>query len=91
MGADRLRGAFETGRKPTFVAYVTGGFPTREDTVPVMLAMQECGVGVIEVRSDPPWRAPSRRARVGASSRAARAPQYRPPSSPRAADWRAVQ
>jgi hypothetical protein len=50
MGSDRLNAAFSSARRPTFVAYCTGGFPTRQDTVPVMLAMQECGVGVIEVR-----------------------------------------
>lgn len=49
MGFQRLRGAFEKGVKPTFVAYVTGGFPSRSDTVPIMLAMQEAGVGVIEI------------------------------------------
>lgn len=51
MGADHLAAAF-AGRAPgfpTFVAYVTGGFPTRSDTVPAMLAMQAAGVGVIEI------------------------------------------
>lgn len=54
MGADRLKAAFGgRGGVPAFVAFVTGGFPTRADTVPAMLAMQECGVSVIEVRCDP--------------------------------------
>jgi hypothetical protein len=51
MGADRLKAAFGgRGGVPAFVAFVTGGFPTRADTVPAMLAMQESGVSVIEVR-----------------------------------------
>ena len=49
MGWQRLRAAFEKGAKPTFVAYVTGGFPAPSDTVDVLLAMEAAGVGVIEV------------------------------------------
>ena len=50
FGSARIAAAFAAPRKPTFVAYVTGGYPTKADTVPVLLAMQECGVGIIEVR-----------------------------------------
>ena len=51
MGADKLAAAFR-GRNgtPAFVAFVTGGFPNKDATVPAMLAMQESGVSVIEVR-----------------------------------------
>ena len=44
----RLSKAFAEN-KPAFVAYVTGGFPQRDSTVPVLLAMQAAGVNVIEV------------------------------------------
>eukprot|EP00300_Choanocystis_sp_HF-7_P042316 c9069_g1_i2.p1 GENE.c9069_g1_i2~~c9069_g1_i2.p1 ORF type:complete len:694 (+),score=171.89 c9069_g1_i2:3-2084(+) len=44
----RLRDAF-TRPRPTFVGFVTAGFPTREHTVPVMLALQRAGAGVIEL------------------------------------------
>ncbi len=47
--AARLQAAF-AGKKPAFVAYTTGGFPGKEDTVPILLAMQESGVDIIEVR-----------------------------------------
>mmetsp|Transcript_20423 Transcript_20423/g.47875 ORF Transcript_20423/g.47875 Transcript_20423/m.47875 type:complete len:951 (+) Transcript_20423:58-2910(+) len=47
-----LREAFEkhkgTGR-PTFVGFVTAGFPTREATVPLMLGLQDGGADVIEL------------------------------------------
>jgi tryptophan synthase len=46
--ASALQAAF-AAKKPAFVGYVTGGFPTKADTVPAMLAMQESGVDVIEV------------------------------------------
>jgi len=35
--------------KPVFVAYVTAGFPTREETVPTLLALEQGGATVIEV------------------------------------------
>ena len=47
--ATRIRAAF-AARKPAFVAYVTAGFPTPSETVPALIAMQEAGVDVIEVR-----------------------------------------
>jgi len=43
-------------QKPVFVAYVTAGYPTSEDTVPSLLALQAGGVDIIEVgvpHSDP--------------------------------------
>jgi tryptophan synthase alpha subunit len=46
--AKRIEAAF--AKKPAFVGYITGGFPTAADTVPAMLAMQASGVDVIEVR-----------------------------------------
>jgi hypothetical protein len=46
--ADRLTAAF-AGKSPAFVGYITGGFPGKADTVPVLLAMQEAGVDIIEV------------------------------------------
>jgi tryptophan synthase len=51
--ADRISNTFRRrlpNEHPTFVAYVTAGFPTLKDTVPVLLAMQESGVDIIEVR-----------------------------------------
>ncbi len=49
--AARIEAAFRKGDKgPAFVAYVTAGFPSPADTVPALLAMQEAGVDVIEVR-----------------------------------------
>lgn len=47
--AQRLRDAFKGTKKPAFVAYTTGGFPTIETTVPALVAMQAAGVDVIEV------------------------------------------
>lgn len=34
---------------PAFVTFVTAGFPTLEDTVPIMLAMQAGGADIIEL------------------------------------------
>jgi hypothetical protein len=48
--AARLEAAFR-GAKPAFVAYVTAGFPTLDATVPALVAMQQSGVDVIEVRA----------------------------------------
>lgn len=46
--AARIQAAFAKAH-PAFVAYITGGFPGKADTVPILLAMQECGVDIIEV------------------------------------------
>jgi tryptophan synthase len=35
--------------RPRFMPYVTGGYPTPDDTVPVLLALQEGGADVIEL------------------------------------------
>ena len=35
--------------RPVFVAYVTAGFPEKEDTVDVMLALEEGGADLIEL------------------------------------------
>lgn len=48
----RLRELFETSRaagRPLFMPYVTAGYPTRADTVPIMLAMEAGGADVIEL------------------------------------------
>lgn len=48
----RLREVFEAGRKagrPLFLPYVTGGYPTPADTVPILLAMEAGGADVIEI------------------------------------------
>lgn len=37
-------------KKPAFIAYITAGYPTTEDTVPALLAMEKAGVDIIEVR-----------------------------------------
>ncbi|MGC1479715.1 MAG: tryptophan synthase subunit alpha, partial [Chthoniobacterales bacterium] len=42
---DRLRAADQTG----FVAYVTGGDPSREATVEIACALADCGVDVLEL------------------------------------------
>jgi tryptophan synthase alpha subunit len=71
--AARLRAAFAAS-KPTFVGYLTAGFPSRDTTVPALLAMQAAGVRVIEVRL--------RRLRAAAARRVC--PYPFPPSPPRA-------
>ncbi len=35
--------------RPVFIAYVTAGFPTVNDTVNVMLSLQEGGADIIEL------------------------------------------
>jgi tryptophan synthase len=48
----RLRDAFAKGRaegRALFIGYVTAGYPTRADTVPILLAMEAGGCDVIEV------------------------------------------
>ncbi|MGH2633045.1 MAG: tryptophan synthase subunit alpha [Tepidiformaceae bacterium] len=50
--SDRLKRAFEEGRKagrPLFIPYVTGGYPTPVDTVPILLAMEAGGADIIEI------------------------------------------
>lgn len=50
--ADALRDAFETRKSEgskVFVTFVTAGFPTREATIPIMLAMQAGGADIIEL------------------------------------------
>lgn len=50
--AARLNAAFNTcaeeGRTAA-IFFITAGFPTRKDTVPIMLAMQEAGIDIIEL------------------------------------------
>ena len=48
----RLREVFLAAQKEgrsLFIPYVTGGYPTREDTVPILLAMEAGGADVIEI------------------------------------------
>ncbi len=49
---DRIKATFDhlasQGRK-ALIPYVTGGFPTREVTVPLMHAMAEAGANIIEL------------------------------------------
>ncbi len=45
---DLFANAHSEGRK-LFVPYVTAGYPRREDTVPLLLAMEEGGADVIEI------------------------------------------
>lgn len=50
--SQRLRDLFELRRKagtPIFIPYVTGGYPTPEDCVPILLAMEAGGADVIEI------------------------------------------
>lgn len=57
--SQRLKKTFSQAKavkKPVFLAYVTAGFPTFKDTVPLLLALQEGGADIIEVgvpHSDP--------------------------------------
>ena len=50
-GAIHLKDVLSTpGERPArFVAFVTGGFPEKTSTVPLLLAMQRAGADVIEV------------------------------------------
>ncbi len=48
----RLREVFTKARaegRTLFIPYVTGGYPLREDTVPILLAMEAGGADVIEI------------------------------------------
>jgi len=50
--SERLREAFARGRaegRPLFIGYVTGGYPSSADTVPILLAMEAGGCDVIEI------------------------------------------
>lgn len=57
--AQAIRNTFKSAKKagylslilgrPVFVAYVTAGFPTREDTIPALLGLQQGGADVIEL------------------------------------------
>ncbi|KAI8909599.1 tryptophan synthase beta subunit-like PLP-dependent enzyme [Gorgonomyces haynaldii] len=52
----RLQSSFAQAKKqsrPAFVAYLTAGFPKREDTVPLMLSLEKGGADVIELGSVP--------------------------------------
>jgi tryptophan synthase len=49
---DALKNVFEQKAKedqPAFVTFVTAGYPTVEDTVPILLAMERGGTDIIEV------------------------------------------
>ena len=35
--------------EPVFIAFATAGYPSNDDTVPILLAMQEGGTDVIEL------------------------------------------
>lgn len=48
----RLREVFQSAKdegRALFIPYVTGGYPSREDTVPILLAMEAGGADVIEI------------------------------------------
>ena len=48
----RLREVFQSAKhegRALFIPYVTGGYPLREDTVPILLAMEAGGADVIEI------------------------------------------
>jgi len=50
--SQRLRETFAKGRadgRPLFIPYVTAGYVTREDTVPILLAMEAGGADVLEL------------------------------------------
>lgn len=50
--SQRLRARFAAGReshRALFIAYVTAGYPTRAETVPILLALEEGGADVIEI------------------------------------------
>ncbi|TDL25032.1 bifunctional tryptophan synthase TRP1 [Rickenella mellea] len=49
---DILKQAFDSKRlqgAPALVTYVTAGYPTREDTAPILLAMEQGGADIIEL------------------------------------------
>ena len=50
--SERLRERFRQGKaegRPLFVAYVTAGYPSPADTVPVLLALEAGGADIIEI------------------------------------------
>ncbi len=50
--SERLRQVFARGKaegRPLFIGYVTGGYPTPAESVPVLLAMEAGGCDVIEI------------------------------------------
>lgn len=50
--ANRLRDAIEAAKaegRPAFIAYLTAGYPTRGDTVPLLRALQEGGADIVEL------------------------------------------
>lgn len=50
--SQRLREAFARGKaegRALFIPYITAGYPSRADTVPILLAMEAAGADVIEV------------------------------------------
>ncbi len=47
--SERLRAQFAASEGAAFVAYTMAGFPTREQTVPVLLALEAGGADVIEL------------------------------------------
>ena len=61
-GGANILAAFEKAKdesRAALVAYLTGGYPTGEETVPLMLAMERGGADLIELgERDPPlpWR-----------------------------------
>lgn len=32
-----------------FIPYITAGYPTKEDTVPILFALEKGGAGIIEI------------------------------------------
>jgi tryptophan synthase len=49
VSADAIVKAFEKAaseKRTAFIPYVTAGFPTKDDTVPMMLAMEKGGAGI---------------------------------------------
>ena len=42
--------ACKAAGKTAFVPFVPAGYPTKDDTIPILLAMQEGGADIIEVR-----------------------------------------
>jgi len=50
--SQRLRDAFVSGRaagRTLFLPYITAGYPRRQDTVPLLLALQQSGSDIIEL------------------------------------------
>eukprot|EP00924_Labyrinthula_sp_SR-Ha-C_P016763 snap_masked-scaffold_6-processed-gene-14.33-mRNA-1 protein AED:0.06 eAED:0.06 QI:0/-1/0/1/-1/1/1/0/269 len=45
----RIAEAFAKNENPIYIPCITGGYPTKEDTVPLLLALQNSGAGIIEL------------------------------------------